>query len=118
MTRLGRMRLPTSRLGRAALLGTGLLGASALVLSPGGLAPIAARAALAAAAVVAVAVLARRRGPAPFTAPRLAVLGQARLGGGAGISVVAAGDRRLLVGHGRDGVRLVADLGPLGESRP
>jgi flagellar protein FliO/FliZ len=109
-------RLAASPRGRAAVLAAALAAAGLLALSPGGLAPMAARAVLAAAALAALAVLARRRSrAAPAPAP-LAVVAKEPLAGGAGLAIVEAGSRRLLVGFGRDGVRLVADLGaPQGE---
>jgi flagellar biogenesis protein FliO len=75
----------------------------------------AARAGLAAAAIGALAALVRRRGR-PSVAPQLSVVARAPLGGDAGLALVEAGGRRLLVGHGRGGVSLVAELGP--EARP
>jgi Flagellar biosynthesis protein, FliO len=104
-------RLAASPRGRAAVLAAAVAAAALLALSPGGLAPAAARAALAAAAVAALAVLARRRtraAPAPLP---LAVVARQPLANGSGLAVVEAGPRRLLVGFGRDGVRLLADLG-------
>jgi len=41
----------------------------------------------------------------------VAVVGRAALGPGLGLAIVEAGGRRLLVGWGKDGVRLVRDLG-------
>lgn len=108
-------RLVSTPLGRAALAGLGLLMVASLALSPSGVAPVAARGSLAAGAVVAVAILLRRRVRAGAPAA-LVVLDRAPLAPGAGIAIVQAGDRRLLVGFGRDGVRLVANLGS-GEGR-
>ena len=51
------------------------------------------------------------------TAEPVAVLARAPLGPGLGVSLLEAGGRRLLVGWGKEGVRLVRDLGP-GEARP
>ncbi len=104
-------RLAASPRGRAAMLGAALLAAALLALSPGEAAPAAARAALAAAAIAAAAVLFRRRSRRPALATALAIVAREPLAGGAGLALVEAGRRRLLVGFGRDGVRLVADLG-------
>jgi hypothetical protein len=104
-------RLAASPRGRAAVLAAAVAAAALLALSPGGLAPAAARAALAAAAIAALAVLARRRTRAARAPAPLAVVAREPLANGTGLAVVEAGSRRLLVGFGRDGVRLVADLG-------
>lgn len=78
---------------------------------------LAARAALVAAALAALVLLVRRRGrPAPAACP-VAILARAPLGPGLGLALVEAGGRRLLVGWGKDGVRLVRDLGAP-EARP
>lgn len=78
---------------------------------------LAARAAAVTLALAALLVLARRRGrPAPVAAP-VAVIARTPLGPGLGVALVEAGGRRLLVGFGRDGVRLVSDLGAP-EARP
>jgi flagellar protein FliO/FliZ len=78
---------------------------------------LAARAALVAVALAALVVLVRRRGrPAAATSP-VVVVARAPLGPGLGLAVVETGGRRLLVGWGRDGVRLVRDLGAP-EARP
>ena len=104
-------RLAASPRGRVAILGATLLAAALLAVSPGEVAPAAARAALAAAAIAVATALVRRRGRRPAGAASLAVLAREPLAGGAGLALVEAGRRRLLVGFGRDGVRLVADLG-------
>jgi hypothetical protein len=75
----------------------------------------AARALLALAALAAGLLLSRRRTRAAAPDP-VVVLSRAPLGPGLGIALVEAGGRRLLVGWGKDGVRLVRDLGP--EARP
>lgn len=72
---------------------------------------IAARAALAVAALAAAALLLRRRARRPSALPPIAVLARAPLAAGLGVAVIEADGRRLLVGWGRDGVRLVRDLG-------
>jgi flagellar biogenesis protein FliO len=73
---------------------------------------LAARAALAALALVAVALLVRRRGRPALPAAAVSVLARAPLGPGLGVALLEAGGRRLLVGWGKEGVRLVRDLGP------
>lgn len=78
---------------------------------------LAARAALAALALAALALLVRRRGRPPPPAAPVAVLARAALGPGLGVALLEAGGRRLLVGWGKDGVRLVRDLGAP-EARP
>jgi flagellar protein FliO/FliZ len=99
---------------RAAMLGAAALAAVLLALAPGALAPAAARAALVAGAIAGIALLAQRRArPAPPTP--LAVLARKPIAPGAGLALVDADGRRLLVGFGRDGVRLVADLGAAAE---
>jgi hypothetical protein len=80
------------------------------------IATIAARAALALLALGAIVLLVRRRARAPAAPTPVAVVGRAALGPGLGLAIVEAGGRRLLVGWGKDGVRLVRDLGP--EIRP
>lgn len=111
-------RLAASARGRAAVLAAALGAAVLLALSPGGLAPAAARAVLAAAAIAALAVLVRSRSRAPPAPAPLAVIARTPLASGSGLAVVEAGPRRLLVGFGREGVRLVADLGAAREDAP
>lgn len=75
---------------------------------------VATRAVAALLALAALVLLVRRRsrgGPAP--AP-VAVLARAPLGPGLGVALLETGGRRLLVGWGKDGVRLVRDLGSAG----
>jgi flagellar protein FliO/FliZ len=113
-------RIAASPRGRAALLAAAPLAALLLAFAPGDLAPAAARAALVAAALGAGALLARRRNrtSAPAAMP-LTVVGRESLAAGAGVAVVEVAGRRLLVGFGRDGVRLVLDLGaPPERARP
>lgn len=102
-------RLASSPRARAAAPFAAFGVAALLALAPGGLAPAAARAALVAAALAGALLLVRRRG-GPRPAAPLAVLARAPLAAGAALALVDAGGRRLLVGVGRDGVRLVADL--------
>ncbi|HEY6098727.1 MAG TPA: flagellar biosynthetic protein FliO, partial [Anaeromyxobacter sp.] len=111
-------RLAASPRRRAAILGIALLAAVLLALSPGAVAPAAARAALAAAAIAAAAVLARRGARRGAVRAPLTVLAREPLTGGAGLALVETGSRRLLVGFGRDGVRLVADLGAASGEQP
>jgi flagellar protein FliO/FliZ len=103
-------RLVATPRARAALLGLAPVAAIGLALAPGRLAPAAARAALLAAAMGAALVLVRR-GARPAPAAPLAVVARAPLASGVGVALVEADGRRFLVGIGRDGVSLVADLG-------
>ena len=75
------------------------------------------RAAVLGLALGAAALLARRSSRPPATAP-FAVVAREHLANGAGLALVEAGSRRLLVGFGREGVRLVADLGTAGKEAP
>jgi flagellar biogenesis protein FliO len=72
---------------------------------------IAARAAVAVLVLAAAVILVRRRARGAEPRPLVAILSRAALGPGTGVAIVEAGGRRLLVGFGRDGVRLVRDLG-------
>lgn len=111
-------RLARSRRGRAAIAVAALPAAALVALSPAALSSAAARAGLAAGAIAAVAALVRRRRGAA-AAPCLSVVAREPLAGDAGIAVVEAGGRRLLLGYGRAGVALVAELGPGSpEARP
>ncbi|HET8538421.1 MAG TPA: flagellar biosynthetic protein FliO [Anaeromyxobacter sp.] len=110
-------RLAGSPRGRAALAVAAVPAAALLALSPGALSASAARAALAAAVVGAAAALARRRGRAA-SPPQLWVVARQALAGDAGVALVEAGGRRLLVGYARGGVSLVAELGAPAEARP
>ncbi len=107
-TAAGRL-LGTPR-GRAAVSCLAPLAAILLAVAPGTLGPAAARAALVAMAIGGVLFFVRRRG-ADRPAALLSVLARIPLAGGAALALVDAEGRRLLVGVGRDGVRLVADLG-------
>jgi flagellar protein FliO/FliZ len=73
----------------------------------------AARAVLVLAVLAATALLLRRRARPAALDPVL-VLSRAPLGPGMGVALVEADGRRLLVGWGKDGVRLVRDLGGAG----
>lgn len=99
-------RSPRHRL----LLGAG--GAALLLAllsaAPGGLAPAAARAALALAALAAAPALLRSRSRAAPGAPPLRVVAREQLGRDAGIAIVEADGRRLLVGFGPHGVQALA----------
>lgn len=102
------LRAPRARL----LLAAG--GAAALLLAlrpaaPDGLGPVAARAALAVAALAAApALLLRtRRRPADGPAPALRLIAREPLGREAGVAVIEADGRRLLVGFGPHGVRVL-----------
>jgi hypothetical protein len=77
---------------------------------------VAARALLVLAALAAAVLLARRRVRPAAPAPIL-VVSRAPLGPGLGVAVLEAGGRRLLVGWGKDGVRLVRDLGDTSAGR-
>jgi hypothetical protein len=111
-------RLARSRRGRAALAVAAVPVAALLALSPGGLSPTAARAGLVAAAVGATAALVRRRGRGAIS-PQLSVVVREPIAGDAGLAVIEAGGRRLLVGYARGGVSLVAELGGTApEARP
>jgi flagellar protein FliO/FliZ len=72
---------------------------------------IAARAALVLAGLFALVLLVRRRARVVSSPAPVAVIARAPLGPGLGIALVEAGGRHLLVGWGKDGVRLVRDLG-------
>jgi hypothetical protein len=97
--------------------GLAALAAVALVaVLPGDLWPTAARAGLAAALLGAVAALARRRTAITPAPSRLLVVAQtalccSRRGNQAGVALVEADGRRLVVAFGEGGAQLVADLG-------
>jgi flagellar protein FliO/FliZ len=94
------------------------LGLAAVTLSGGALGPAAARAALAVAALGAAALWVRRSPARLAAGAALAVVARAPLGRDAGLAIVEADGRRLLVGHGDGGVRLVAELGPSTRGAP
>lgn len=95
--------------GRVALAATAL-GVALLLAAPGDLARGAARAAVVVLALGAGAIVIARRGAKAPAAPSLAIVAQAPLGRGASVAIVESGGRRLLVGFGEQGVRLVAEL--------
>jgi flagellar protein FliO/FliZ len=109
-------RSPRHRL----LLGAGVAATLLALLStaPAGLAPAAARAALAVAVLAAAPALLRSRArtaaPGP---PSLRVIAREPLGRDAGVAIVEADGRRLLVGFGPQGVRALAAPAP-DEVRP
>jgi Flagellar biosynthesis protein, FliO len=82
--------------------------AGVTLLLPGDPGPGAARAALLALGVGAAALLLRRRG-AEAPAPRLRVLSRVGLARDAAVVLVELDGRPLLLGVGRDGVRLLAE---------
>lgn len=104
--------------GRAALLGLGAAAALLLALAPGDLAPAAARAAAAVGGIAALVALSRARPGRGAPASAVAVIEARPLGRDAGIAVVEIGDRRLLLGFGPAGVRLLAKLGEPPERAP
>ncbi len=78
---------------------------------------LAARAALAVLLLASLVLVLRRRGRGVPSPEPVAILARAPLGPGLGVALLEAGGRRLLVGWGKDGVRLVRDLGGV-EGRP
>ena len=110
-------RLARSPRGRAAIAVAAVPAAALLALSPGGLSAAAARGGLVAAAVAAIAAVARRRAR-PAAARIASVTAREPLAGDAGIAVVEAGGRRLLIGYARGGVSLLAELGAAPEVQP
>ena len=72
---------------------------------------VAARAALVLLGLAAAVLLVRRRGRAAPGPDPVSVLARAPLGPGLGVALLEADGQRLLVGWGKDGVRLVRDLG-------
>lgn len=116
--RLARSGWAVGLRGAGALAGAATLGLASLSLPSGALAPGAPRAAVAVAGLGALALLVRRaarREPAP--AP-LAILARAPVTREAGLALVEADGRRLLVGYGQGGVGLLADLSPGRGVRP
>jgi flagellar protein FliO/FliZ len=74
-------------------------------------AAIAARAALVVVVLTACVILVRRRARDASQPNPVAVIARAPLGPGLGLALLEVCGRRLLVGWGKDGVRLVRDLG-------
>jgi flagellar protein FliO/FliZ len=74
-------------------------------------AAIAARAALVLVALAAGVLLVLRRTRRDAAAAPVSVVARAPLGPGLGVALLEVGGRRLLVGWGKEGVRLVSDLG-------
>jgi flagellar biogenesis protein FliO len=74
-------------------------------------AAVAARAALVILVLAACVLLVRRRARGAAPPGLIEIAARAPLGPGLGLAVVDVGERRLLVGWGKDGVRLVRDLG-------
>ncbi len=106
----------TSLLSRAtplALLLTAAATCAALALLPGELGPVAARAGLLCLGL-GVAVLLLRRRAAEVPTPRLRVLSRAGLARDASVVLVELDGRPLLLGVGRDGVRLLSEPGWMG----
>jgi hypothetical protein len=93
-----------------ALLGAGLLGCGALALLPGEAGLVAARAGLVVLGLGAAVVLIRHRSAAA-PPPRLRVVARATLARDASAVLVELDGRPVLLGVGRDGVRLLAGTG-------
>ncbi len=105
--------------GRARVwLGAGAAAALLLALAPGDLGPVSARAALAVLALVGAAALLRARGRPPAPPAAIEVLAQRPLSREAGVAVVDVEGRRLLLGFGADGVRLLYRLDPPSQGEP
>lgn len=102
---------PRVRVVLLALAATAAAAAGLAVFGPGDLGPVAARGLLAVAGLGAMAALARRRPRTRERTPRLAVLERATLGRDGGVALLEADGRRMLVGFGPEGARLLADLG-------
>ena len=94
-------------------------GAAALLLATADdpLLATAGRGALAALALAAIAWRVRRGDPVEPPS-RIAVSERRSLSRDAAVALLRVGGRTLLVGHGPDGVRLLADLGADGEGTP
>lgn len=93
-----------------ALLLAAAAACAALALLPGEFGPLAARAGLLSLGLGAALLLLRRRAVEP-AAPRLRVLSRAGLARDASVVLVELDGRPLLLGVGRDGVRLLSDPG-------
>jgi flagellar protein FliO/FliZ len=97
--------------GRAVLVGVGAAAALLLALSPGDLAPAAVRAAAVAGGIGALVALSRSRARRGHPAAAIAVVETRPLGRDAGVALVEIGGRRLLLGFGPAGVRLLSEVG-------
>ena len=109
MIGLGRVLASTRR--RAAALGAAAIALLLLAASPGELAPAAARGAAVVIALAAAAVLVRRRARPDAGAEALRVVASRALARDAGLALVEVSGRRVLVGYGAEGVRLVSEIG-------
>jgi hypothetical protein len=97
--------------------GCGLLCGAALAFAPGDLGATVARGALLAVGLGVAAALVRRRGPArPIR--RLELVERVALGRDGAAVLLRLDGRSLLLGVGRDGVRLLADGGQPGRGMP
>jgi Flagellar biosynthesis protein, FliO len=96
-----------------ALAGLGALACGALALLPGEAGPVAARAGLLTLGLGVAALLVRRRA-AEAPPPRLRVVARATLARDASAVLVELDGRPVLLGVGRDGVRLLAETGWMG----
>jgi hypothetical protein len=106
------------RMGPLAWMAVAALPCGALALLPGDLGPAAARAGMLLLGLAgAVLLLGQRRDAAP--PPRLRVLSRAGLARDASVVLVEVDGRPMLLGVGRDGVRLLAEPGWTGpEAEP
>jgi hypothetical protein len=96
-----------------ALAGMGALACAGLALLPGEAGPVAARAGLVVLTLGAAVLLVRHRaGQAP--PPRLRVVARAALARDASAVLVELDGRPMLLGVGRDGVRLLVETGWMG----
>lgn len=86
---------------------------AAFALLPGELGPVAARAGLLLLALAAAVLLLRRR-EAAAPPPRLRVLSRAGLARDAAVVLIELDGKPMLLGVGRDGVRLLAEAGWMG----
>jgi hypothetical protein len=104
---------PGARAVPLALAAAGLVGCAGLALLPGESGPVAARAGLVALALGTAVALVRGR-PAGAPPPRLRVVARAALARDASAVLVELDGRPMLLGVGRDGVRLLAETGGTG----
>ncbi len=101
------MSRPGARAVPLALAAAGVVACAGLALLPGESGPVAARAGLVAVVLGAAVALARGRG-AGVPPPRLRVVARAALARDASAVLVELDGRPMLLGVGRDGVRLLA----------